>query len=136
MRRSPGQWRVAMPVRWRRICGSCGPRPRTSSRRTLRWPGRPRSEPWRRVGWRRPAPRLCWTHCLTRSEPGMKVVHTRAELAAARSELGEGAAAVVMTLGALHEGHATLIRRARERAAQVVVTIFLNPLQFGRGEDL
>jgi pantoate--beta-alanine ligase len=66
----------------------------------------------------------------------MKVVHTRAELAAARSELGEGAAAVVMTLGALHEGHATLIRRARERAAQVVVTIFLNPLQFGRGEDL
>jgi pantoate--beta-alanine ligase len=42
----------------------------------------------------------------------------------------------VMTLGALHEGHATLIRRARERAAHVVVTIFLNPLQFGRGEDL
>jgi pantoate--beta-alanine ligase len=66
----------------------------------------------------------------------MKVVHTRAELAAARSELGEGAAAVVMTLGALHEGHATLIRRARERAAHVIVTIFLNPLQFGRGEDL
>jgi pantoate--beta-alanine ligase len=66
----------------------------------------------------------------------MKVVHTRAELGSARAGLGDGAVAVVMTLGALHEGHATLIRRARERAAHVVVTIFLNPLQFGRGEDL
>lgn len=66
----------------------------------------------------------------------MRVVHTRAELSAARAELAEGAVAVVMTLGALHEGHATLIRRARERAAHVVVTIFLNPLQFGHGEDL
>jgi pantoate--beta-alanine ligase len=66
----------------------------------------------------------------------MKVVHTRADLGSARAGLGDGAVAVVMTLGALHEGHATLIRRARERAAHVVVTIFLNPLQFGRGEDL
>ena len=66
----------------------------------------------------------------------MKVVHTRADLGSARTGLGDGAVAVVMTLGALHEGHATLIRRARERAAHVVVTIFLNPLQFGRGEDL
>src|SRR3954470_8483975 len=125
-----------MPVRWRRTCGSCGRRRRTCSRRMSRWPGRPRSAHWPRVGWRRPARRHCSTHCRTRGEPGMKVVHTRAELEAARAELGEGAAAVVMTLGALHEGHATLIRRARERAAQVVVTIFLNPLQFGRGEDL
>ncbi|MDP9220305.1 MAG: pantoate--beta-alanine ligase [Actinomycetota bacterium] len=66
----------------------------------------------------------------------MKLVHTRAELGSARTGLGDGAVAVVMTLGALHDGHATLIRQARERAAHVVVTIFLNPLQFGRGEDL
>jgi pantoate--beta-alanine ligase len=66
----------------------------------------------------------------------VEVAHTRAELEAARARMGAGDLAVVMTLGALHEGHATLIRRARERAAHVVVTIFLNPLQFGPGEDL
>ncbi|MFF3410360.1 pantoate--beta-alanine ligase [Streptomyces sp. NPDC002742] len=50
-----------------------------------------------------------------------------------------GRRAVVMTMGALHEGHATLIRTAREAAGdagEVVVTVFVNPLQFGRGEDL
>ena len=41
-----------------------------------------------------------------------------------------------MTMGALHEGHATLIHRARETHRHVVVTIFLNPLQFGPKEDL
>lgn len=50
-----------------------------------------------------------------------------------------GRRAVVMTMGALHEGHATLVRTARELAGpagQVVVTVFVNPLQFGAGEDL
>ncbi|MER7947765.1 pantoate--beta-alanine ligase [Streptomyces sp. NPDC096079] len=52
---------------------------------------------------------------------------------------GTGPRAVVMTMGALHEGHATLIRTARERVGPdgtVVVTVFVNPLQFGAGEDL
>ncbi|MEU3145990.1 pantoate--beta-alanine ligase [Streptomyces sp. NPDC006999] len=50
-----------------------------------------------------------------------------------------GRRAVVMTMGALHEGHATLIRAARDLAGpagEVVVTVFVNPLQFGEGEDL
>lgn len=63
------------------------------------------------------------------------VVRTRADLAAARRDL-PGRVAVVMTLGALHEGHAELVRVARTLADSVVVTIFLNPLQFAAGEDL
>jgi pantoate--beta-alanine ligase len=43
---------------------------------------------------------------------------------------------LVPTLGALHEGHASLIRRARDEREFVVVSIFLNPLQFGPDEDL
>ncbi len=64
------------------------------------------------------------------------VARTRAELRTARRELDRGDVAVVMTMGALHEGHGRLIRHARSRAEHVVVTIFLNPLQFGVGEDL
>ncbi|WP_446666159.1 pantoate--beta-alanine ligase [Flexivirga sp. B27] len=63
------------------------------------------------------------------------VAHTREELQPARSSL-QGTVATVMTMGALHEGHAELIRTARESADHVVVTIFLNPLQFAAGEDL
>jgi pantoate--beta-alanine ligase len=64
------------------------------------------------------------------------VARTRDELRAARRLLSDGDVAVVMTMGALHEGHARLIETARQRAAHVVVTIFLNPLQFGPREDL
>jgi len=63
------------------------------------------------------------------------VARTRAELAAARATLGP-TVALVPTLGALHEGHRSLIRRAREIADQTVVSIFVNPLQFAAGEDL
>jgi len=74
------------------------------------------------------------TETYHRTEP--VVARTREDLKAARAELGDGDVAVVMTMGALHEGHSALIRRARADARHVIVTIFLNPLQFGPREDL
>lgn len=66
----------------------------------------------------------------------LTLLRTAAEL---RARARPGRRAVVMTMGALHEGHAALIRTARRIAGptgEVVVTVFVNPLQFGAGEDL
>ncbi len=65
----------------------------------------------------------------------MRVARTKAELAQELTAL-PGRRAVVMTMGALHDGHLTLVRRAHELADVVLATVFVNPLQFGPTEDL
>jgi pantoate--beta-alanine ligase len=66
----------------------------------------------------------------------VRIVRTISELHEALAQVRGGSIGLVLTMGAFHEGHLSLFRAARAESDAVVVSLFVNPVQFSSGEDL
>lgn len=66
----------------------------------------------------------------------MKIAHTRSELQKALEGISHGNVGFVPTMGALHEGHLSLVEKARRENGTVIASVFVNPTQFNDKDDL